>query len=130
MKLPDSSRSNKLISLLLIIATVVSIIYVPIISAGTGSESLENGTPSSSAYVAIMKDGYEISELTLNENEKITLSAYTEGCEGMKYQWQILDPADKTRWINIGGANAKTAQSGHGAKLRNLRLVTSENGAK
>ena len=113
MKLPVNTRSNRLISLLLIIATVVSIIYVPIISAGTGSESLENGTPSSSAYVAIMKDGYEISELTLNENEKIALSAYTEGCEGMKYQWQILDPADKTRWINIGGANAKTLNVGY-----------------
>lgn len=112
MKLPDSSRSKKLISLLLIIATVVSIIYVPIISMGTGSESEENEAVSS-AYVAIMKDGYEIKELTLNENEKITLTAYTEGCEGMKYQWQILDPADKTRWISISGANSATLNVGY-----------------
>ncbi len=53
--------------------------------------------------IAITLDGKEITECELYEFDKIVLHAKTDGDENNLYAWQICDPDDTERWVDIYG---------------------------
>lgn len=74
--------------------------------------------------VVITLDGQEIENLELSEHDKITLHAETDDVIGNTYAWQILDPAEDDRWINIYGQN----QSDIAVTYAMIASMTTESG--
>ena len=95
--------TKKAISFLLVMAMMVS--YAPVLGAATPdtdqtavTQEEQTTAQTNSEQVSILRDGQSVSDITLPEDEKVTLTASFAG-EGT-YQWQIRIPETDT-WVNI-----------------------------
>ena len=88
---------TRTVSMLVMIATLLT--SLPYYTLPAFSED-------NSAYIT--KDGEKISSLVIHEDEKATLTAECNDKLELVYKWQITDPQDKERWIDISGASSQT----------------------
>ena len=95
--------TKKAISFLLVMAMMVS--YAPVLGAATPdtdqtavTQEEQTTAQTNSEQVSILRDGQSVSDITLPEDEKVTLTASFAG-EGT-YQWQIRIP-ETDAWVNI-----------------------------
>lgn len=95
--------TKKVLSFLLVVAMMVS--YAPVLGAATPdtdqtavTQEEQTTAQTGNEQVSILRDGQSVSDITLPEDEKVTLTASFAG-EGT-YQWQIRIPETDT-WVNI-----------------------------
>ena len=96
--------THRLVSLLLVLATLLTAFpafALPIFSAEEGS------TVTTADSTAITLNGKPITELTVNETEKVTLSAGVGRASKATYQWQILDKENTSRYVDIDDAKSR-----------------------
>lgn len=92
----------RIIALLLLIATLIT--SMPRTALPVFSVNAEDDTVS----VVITKEQEPVTGFTLYDDEKVVLNAVGTNVEGMDCIWQILDPQDSNRWIDIRGAVGDT----------------------
>ena len=96
--------THRLVSLLLVLATLLTAFpafALPIFSAE------EDSTVTTADSTAITLNGKPITELTVNETEKVTLSAGVGRASNATYQWQILDKENTSRYVDIDDAKSR-----------------------
>ena len=92
----------RLVSFIIMLATLLTVfpqMALPIFSDETNIDD--------AVSVIITRNGYEISELTIKEDDKVTITAKIQNADHMQIQWQIRDMNKEDRWINIKGAGYK-----------------------
>ena len=107
---------SKLISLLLVFATVVSFLPLNIIALESGSEVTETQkqepelapteTVAHEDCVSVIYNGAVHRTVSLPEDGKETLSIFTVGEKPTNISWQIRTP-DADRWVNIYGESGE-----------------------
>lgn len=84
---------NRVLSLFLALTMIFT--ALPIGSVGA------NATEATS--IDILYNGQKVDNLTLMEDEKITLTTSVSGSDALSYHWQILVDEESDKWVNIKG---------------------------
>ncbi len=93
-----SMRKEKIISFFLAMLMLFTALPISGISANAVTTS----------YVSVLYNGVEVNEVTVPENEKITLSSRLNGISADEYNWQIKIDAESDIWVDIDGYNEDT----------------------
>ncbi|MBR2987258.1 MAG: InlB B-repeat-containing protein [Clostridia bacterium] len=97
--------THRLLSLLLVLATLIT--AIPAFSLGIYAEGSETApTESPIDGIAITHEGRPVTSLTVSESEKLTVSAGNNR-SAATYQWQILDPENASRYVDILDAKGR-----------------------
>ena len=97
--------SIRAISLLLLLATLFSVLPLSVFAAGVAELLTPNAEDL--AHVVILHDGAEKSSVTLAEDGKETLTALVSDVSFNARAWQIRTP-DGEQWVNIDGKSGET----------------------
>lgn len=84
---------RRIVSLFLALTMILT--ALPIGSVGA------NATEATS--IDILYNGQKVDNLTLMEDEKITLTTSVSGSDALSYHWQILVDEESDKWVNIKG---------------------------
>lgn len=91
-------KTNTVVALILAVTMLLGTMFinmtVPVLSADVGDVP----------YVTL--EGEKVQNVTLEDDAKFRLEAVSE-TEALSYQWQIKDPAETDRWVNISGGFSK-----------------------